>query len=225
MKFEDLSGKTFSDFKVIERDFSKKKTSWICECLLCGKKVSVLAYNLKNGNSKNCGCKRNQEIALRSRKDITGNTYNNVFVETRIGSDDGGKSIFQCKCLLCGKSFEALGSNILSEKIVSCGCVAKANRKHGREQTRTEAIEYGTNVGRIKSKKPLKNNKTTGIRGVCYIKSQSVYRAYIGFQGIRYPLKSSSDIEECIKARKEAEAKLHDGFLEWYKSLKNKDEN
>lgn len=122
MKFEDLTGKTFNDLKVIKRDATKKKTAWICECLICGKEVSVYAYNLKNGNSKNCGCKRDKETSQRSQKDLTGQTISNILIIDKAGTDSSGHLKFRCKCLLCGNLFEALGTNLLRGKIVSCGC-------------------------------------------------------------------------------------------------------
>lgn len=220
MQFEDLTGKIFGDLKVIERDFAKKKTAWICECLLCGKKVSVMAYNLKNGNSTNCGCKRNKAVSERSRKDLTGRVFGQLRADALVGSDKHGHSIYSCTCLRCGRTFEALGTNILSGKIVSCGCIGAKNRTSGREKALQEAKELGTNIGKIKASAPLKSNKTTGIRGVCYIKSQGKYKAYITFKNVRYVLKYSSDIEECIKARKEAEEKLFGDFLKWYEEYK-----
>lgn len=54
-KFIDLTGLKFNMLTVKERDFTKKKTYWICQCD-CGKTTSVESSNLKNGLVKSCGC-------------------------------------------------------------------------------------------------------------------------------------------------------------------------
>lgn len=153
-------------------------------------------------------------------KDLTNQTLNSVYVVSFDGTDKYGHAYFMCRCLLCGKIFKALGTNLLSGKTKSCGCIGTKNRELGRNKTLQEALEYKTNVGKLRSAKPLKSNKTTGIRGVCFIKSQGKYKAYITFQGVKYVLKYSDDIKDCIRARLEAEKKLHDNFLQWYDKLK-----
>jgi hypothetical protein len=53
----DLVGKKFGRLIVLERidDINGKPTRWLCRCN-CNKKITVLGYNLKNGNTKSCGC-------------------------------------------------------------------------------------------------------------------------------------------------------------------------
>jgi hypothetical protein len=219
VKLEDLTGRTFGNLKVIERDMTQKKTSWICECI-CGNRISVLAYNLKNGNSQSCGCQQRKKVSERSRKDLSGQIFGQLHVDTLIRTDKNGHSIFSCTCLRCGKKFEAMGTNIVEHRTISCGCARKENTAMALQKVHSEAIELGTNIGKLRAKQALKSNRTTGIRGVCYIKSQGKYKAYITFQKVRYVLKYSTDIEECIKARKEAEAQIFGNFLEWYEEYK-----
>jgi len=53
-KFIDLTGMTFSRLKVIRY---VEKSKWLCECNCSAhKQIIVLGYNLKNGNTKSCGC-------------------------------------------------------------------------------------------------------------------------------------------------------------------------
>lgn len=55
IKIIDLSGKIFGHWTVISyNNSSKKNARWFCKCNLCDKIESVLAYNLKNGASKQC---------------------------------------------------------------------------------------------------------------------------------------------------------------------------
>lgn len=62
-KFIDLTGQKFNHLTVLKRGDDlikkngKKQPRWICQCD-CGNPntVLVLGYNLKNGNTKSCGC-------------------------------------------------------------------------------------------------------------------------------------------------------------------------
>ena len=54
----ELKGKMFGRLKVIAEDTTRTKQGhikWICKCE-CGKEVSVFVSNLRNGNTKSCGC-------------------------------------------------------------------------------------------------------------------------------------------------------------------------
>lgn len=58
----DLIGEVFGRLKVIREDDKRKgKRYWICKCE-CGKTVSVVTSNLKNGSAKSCGCLRQENF-------------------------------------------------------------------------------------------------------------------------------------------------------------------
>lgn len=48
----DITGNTYGYLTVIKQIPGGK---WLCKCK-CGNEVEVLTYNLKNGNTKSCGC-------------------------------------------------------------------------------------------------------------------------------------------------------------------------
>lgn len=68
MARKDLTNQVFGTLKAIEfdeeryerdklnPDIKRLKTFWKCECLKCGRIVSVQTSNLTSGNSKGCGC-------------------------------------------------------------------------------------------------------------------------------------------------------------------------
>lgn len=66
-KTNDLSGKRFGNWSVIERTGSNKKGNslWRCRCD-CGNERIVVGYSLTGGKSTNCGCKRRETIAKRN---------------------------------------------------------------------------------------------------------------------------------------------------------------
>lgn len=222
MKLNDLTGKKFSRLLVLHRDeqTEKKGVYWICQCD-CGNIVSVRTNNLVSGSTKSCGCLNAENIRHKKRnfKDITGCRYGELEVLSYYDSTKNGTR-WLCKCHACGNTVVKVSSEL--KKYQSCGCISKKKAMENIDALHDDVKTFATNVGIIKRKKANKNNKTTGIRGVSLIKSTGQYVAYITFQGIRYTLKRSFDIEECIKARKNAEENLHQNFLEWYeKEIKN----
>ena len=52
----DISGKTFGQLLVLERDGTRNgQAYWRCKCS-CGKEKKVLGYLLRAGSTKSCGC-------------------------------------------------------------------------------------------------------------------------------------------------------------------------
>ena len=61
-KFIDLTGQKFGRLTIIKRNYPNDKfgkINWLCKCE-CGKEKVVVGNNLKNGNSKSCGCLRKE---------------------------------------------------------------------------------------------------------------------------------------------------------------------
>ena len=55
LNFQDLTGKTFGELTVLSRELNKnKKVYWKCLCS-CGNSTTVMADNLRNGNTQSCG--------------------------------------------------------------------------------------------------------------------------------------------------------------------------
>jgi len=68
--------------------------------------------------------------------DLLGQTFGNLKVIERVGSDNSGRSVwmYQCKC---GALKTARGKDLRQGKITSCGCMkGKSNITHGLSNTR-----------------------------------------------------------------------------------------
>ena len=201
----DLEGKHFGLLKVIKYE---GKSTYLCQCK-CGNFKTVKSFNLTNGHTKSCGCLIKQQSAINGRKglqDLTGMQFGQLKAIQYVPE----MKKWECVCE-CGNITYVAQHNLTRKKngIKSCGCLInldKANQSN---------IVDGTNVGNIKRKEAMSNSKT-GIKGVYYSQSQGLYIATIGFQGNQYTLARSANIDVCIAARKEAEHKIHDNFLEWY---------
>lgn len=205
----DLTGQDFGHLVVIEPAETRGgRAYWHCRCD-CGREVDVRAENLRSGNSTSCGCQRHGKP-----EDLTGRTFGELTAERLDGTDSNAHAMWICRCS-CGAQVRVAATNLKEGRTVSCGCRREAATSEGREKTRRDAVEYGTNPGRIRSRQPTKAS-ATGVRGVYYLKTQEVYRASITFQGQKYHLLESHSLEECKKARQEAEEHIFDDFLSWY---------
>jgi len=120
-KFQDLTGKTFGDWKIL--NLSEKRTGgrvhWDCECTLCGKVVGVSAHNLTLGTSNNCGCISNKKASERFCVDETGNVYGEITVLKRAGANNEEKATWLVKCS-CGKEYIISGKRLRNDGITSC---------------------------------------------------------------------------------------------------------
>lgn len=75
----DLTGQKFGKLIVIRESEIKKnnKRSWICRCE-CGTEKVITTSNLRNGNTKSCGClkrKKQQEWGASTLRDLTGEKF------------------------------------------------------------------------------------------------------------------------------------------------------
>ena len=63
-RLEDLTGQVFGRLTVIGLDHRKNGHAYYkCKCE-CGNECVVYSYNLKNGNTKSCGCFKIEDLSL-----------------------------------------------------------------------------------------------------------------------------------------------------------------
>jgi hypothetical protein len=103
-----LEGKVFDRLTVDSKTISKnKKIAWSCRCL-CGKKIVVTTCDLRSGNTKSCGCLR-QDNAKKGKHQharvgamsITYKSYTDMLTRCRnpnhvAWADYGGRGITVC---------------------------------------------------------------------------------------------------------------------------------
>jgi hypothetical protein len=126
-KIINLIGQKFSNLTVIKfagvvhYGRHGQKTMWLCKCD-CGNERLVSSGNLRDGNSKSCGCLVN-EMGIRNHKclDLTGRVFCNLTVLKRV-PNHGRKIMWLCQCA-CGNNRIAVGSELKRGGILSCGCL------------------------------------------------------------------------------------------------------
>jgi len=147
------------------------------------------------------------------KKDITGQKFGRLTAIKPSRKSNSRATIWLCKCD-CGQESEVRIDRLTSGETLSCGCLMResSSKKH-------HALHYvdGTNIEILKSKKVKKNNKS-GYTGVFWYERNKCWLAYIKFKNHRYNLGSFENKEDAIAARKAAESRLHDEFVEWYES-------
>ena len=67
MRVLDLTGKTFGNLLVVEKDLNNttNRSKWLCKCI-CGNTLSVRSNSLKTGNTKSCDCVGKEKIINRN---------------------------------------------------------------------------------------------------------------------------------------------------------------
>ena len=120
--FIDLSGKTFGDLTVIERDLSKKarEVYWICQCS-CGKVISTRGTSLRSGKSTSCGCKRIKTIKNLLTEDLSGQIFGKlkVLYLDEENSCHGARWFCECEC---GTIKSIMAASLKAGRTKSCGC-------------------------------------------------------------------------------------------------------
>lgn len=206
----DLTGKKIGLWEVVERAPDKGgRDYWLCRCT-CGKEKSVNGYNLRTEKTLSCGCvavDRLKEQHRQSDPDLTGLFFGQLKVKEPCGSDKRGQKLWLCECS-CGGTIKATTSNLRRGAIVSCG--------HIKRTQASDIADYGTNPASIASSRISPRNKS-GVKGVWYDKTRKKWTAEIMFQRKKYWLGRFDEKEDAVKARIDAEERLHNGFLEWYK--------
>ena len=134
---KDESGNVYGRLTVIERAENKDgRAYWKCRCE-CGKETIVSGKNLRNGNTKSCGCLIGEATKERCRKinaGMIGQQYGYLTVidyGDYAYKPDGRKDRkMKCECQLCGSIIEVRASDLKLGKQIACGCLnSRGNTK------------------------------------------------------------------------------------------------
>ncbi len=96
-----------------------KRPLWLCLCE-CGNEVIVSQNNLRTGNTKSCGCKKNTSKLI---NDLTGLRFSKLVVLKRNPCMDH-KTFWLCQCD-CGNQCIVWSPNLKRNHTKSCGCLVK----------------------------------------------------------------------------------------------------
>lgn len=125
-KIKDLTGQTFYKLKVLHMDTSdydkKRGYKWICKCD-CGNEISVYSGRLSSGQTKSCGCLKNEtkEKRIRYPKVNVGDKFGMLTVLSRSDQHRGKGTYWYCRCD-CGTERYINDYTLKSGITKSCGC-------------------------------------------------------------------------------------------------------
>lgn len=134
----EMVGLTFGRLLVLhalETRDNQGRLRYECSCA-CGKKKGYNGKNLRNGDTKSCGClNREVQIAHTAAKceDLTGRTFGTLIVIERSPNDKRNRPRYLCRCE-CGTVANMLAGNLKSGNTRGCGCTKLAAVVAGNQQ-------------------------------------------------------------------------------------------
>lgn len=211
-KFIDLKGNRFDRLLVIERSGTGNTGQALWKCLCdCGKEANVLSDNLKRGKQRSCGC-----LLIESR--IThgatsgGKTEEyKVWQEMRRRCNDeksnnyhlyGGRGIKVCE--RWENSFE----NFLEDMGKRTSPRHSIDRIFNDEDYKPGNCRWATGSEQSINQRIRKTN-TSGYKGVSWEARRNSWLAKITLNYKSIHLGNFENIEDAIKARKQAEIRYH----------------
>ena len=143
----------------------------------------------------------------RKKLDLKGQKFGRLTV-LEPAENAGGRTAWLCRCD-CGKKIVVKTCHLRDGHTKSCGC---QNGPGGSRYALGLTYIDGTCVEMLASK-TVRSNNTSGVPGVDWWSSKGRWRATICFKGRRHYLGSYGSFEDAVKARKQAEIRLHDRFV------------
>lgn len=116
---ESLIGKKFNRLTVLEPTKKRSGGKIVYKCLCqCGNYAYTTKTDLQNGHTQSCGClKKKYQVG-----DIINNKQIISFQPLKEQHKNINKHLYyRCKCLLCGREYDALANTL--QKSYGCGCL------------------------------------------------------------------------------------------------------
>lgn len=195
---------TILDTKIVETKGKNRIYNRIyayCKCD-CGNEKWIRFDGIKAGTVKACGCLTAQ------KNDLAGKRFGELTAIKLVGSIKF-KTKWLCKCE-CGKEVIVNRSNLINGQTKTCGHANDWDVVY--QKFAKENFIDGTSIKMITREDPCKSNKS-GVTGVSFDSRRGKWRSHITFKTKYYHLGYFLNKEDAIKARKEAEERLHKEFL------------
>ncbi|MEK0286579.1 hypothetical protein [Caldifermentibacillus hisashii] len=217
----DLTGKHFGNLTVIgvsEKRGHNNAVLWDCKCS-CGNDTTATTTQLEKGLRKSCGCLRKKSPS--NVNDLTGQKFGKLTVLERAGKTKNDNALWLCKCD-CGNTTVAMGTSLRRGDTISCGCLKSDQIDNARKVLLEDKTVDGVQVPLLTKK--VRSDSKTGYKGITRrVKNgNEYYEVYIGLKGKRHYIGSYKDIKAAIQARREAERKYHQPYIQALEGKKPK---
>lgn len=214
----DLVGHKYGKLTVVEEVAKRgRKRRFLCKCD-CGNEIEVAMHSLRTGGTKSCGCLRNRPPS--NLVDMIDKRYGKLKVISRAGTNKDGLALWMCECD-CGNTKEYRGDLLRRGAITSCGCSGKERIDLATKKLREDMSIDGVHVPLLKRK--VRSDSNSKIKGVHrrVRNGKITYEPSITVKGQRIYLGIYDNETDAIKARKQAEKKYHQPYID---QLKDKQE-
>lgn len=215
----DLSGQRFGMLVALERCGNRngKIALWKCMCD-CGNECIVYASSLKRGLTKSCGCYRNTFLKKHNEAIDKGDYVAIIANEKHILIDKEDYNTVKDVCW-CVDSNGYVSGRLNGKKVLLHRIITKCDNEHCVDHidhdplnNRKTNLRICTIADNCKNKKTLSNN-TSGVNGVCWVKSRKRWMAYIMIGGKNHTIGLYKDKKDAIYARLYEESKLFGEFM------------
>ncbi|MFJ5625297.1 hypothetical protein ACIQD3_21940 [Peribacillus loiseleuriae] len=188
----DLTGRSFGRLIVIsfhswDCKGTRRRAIWLCQCTcLKNKKVTVRSDSLTEGNTKSCGCLKEENKSGGRRpqeqpiEDLTGKKYGRLAV-LEFGYKRNNKFYWLARCE-CGKVDCYRHDKLKDNHTKSCGCLAKENKGPKAKEDR-EVKVLNDHYGKYKCKD---NFELEYARFVIMVKEKCFYCKEIDIKKDKY---------------------------------------
>jgi hypothetical protein len=148
--------------------------------------------------------------------DLTGKKFGRLTVIRRLEDKRYGNGSFIYNCICdCGNYKLVSSKHLLSGATRSCGCLTKEMVIINQVKAVEKSLYKGTKPCMLTSK--IKSTNSSGYKGVAFDKRRTKWRARITFQKREIHLGYYENVEDAVKARKEAEEKYFQPIIEEFK--------
>lgn len=156
---QNLIGKTYNEFKVIEYSHKKgNKHYWKCLCS-CGEEKVVETHNLIKGNSKCCGGR------IHRIENLTNRVFGKLTVVEYSHTNNSNKSYWKCNCD-CGNEITVRSDCLKDGNTKSCGCLNNEPKFTTHNKSKTKLYHVWAGAKDRCNNKNSKSYKHYGGRGI-----------------------------------------------------------
>lgn len=226
---EERHDKDLADYKA--KKIKRVKRYWICKCSKCGQERSVETSNLLSGNTKGCICDKGERTGAKSKKfnkfeyDNENNCYklyasntNKIYlidvcdyekVKTRCWYENN----YGYLCTRLNKNTQILLHRfiMLGEDSVYDNNLLVDHISRDKQDNRRNNLRFANHTENARNIS-ISTSNTSGYLGVSEYIPNKKWRAYISVDGKFISLGYFNDINDAIRARKEAEIKYFGEF-------------
>ena len=221
----ELTGQRFGKLVVKSLfDVQNRHTRWLCSCD-CGNETIVAGARLKYGDTKSCGCLRDETTSKRSKKyntyDLSGEYgIGYTFKNEEFWFDLEDYELIKDYCWYINDD-GYVATNIYSanktmglHQVIMCEVENRLlvdHRNHRKYDNRKSNFRIITPSQSVMNR-GLSSNNTSGVTGVSWVKSRQKWRVRINVLKKEINLGLFSNFEDAVKVRKMAEEKYFGEF-------------